>query len=159
MPGNVAAQGLYTEPLSADSVSPLHEQAPVDREHPLAPSGRVASSQPLASLPESVGVEVDSPTGPLAVRGTLLAGIATNFDVLDRALESALEEIENMGGDLAVWLDDSEATAWAAGGAAVLLAGGGYYWQRRRAGRREEADSQELSDWLITHLYEPTGRP
>ena len=101
---------------------------------------------------------VESSTNLLAARGTLLAGFATNFDVLDRALESALTEIENMGGDLAVWLDDSDATVWAAGGAAVLLAAGGFYWQRRRAARRTDAKEEDLSSWLFTHLYDPTGR-
>ena len=66
---------------------------------------------------------------PPAAHEALIAGIATNFEIVDHALQSALAEIEQMGGDLVTWLDESNNTTWAAGGAVVLLAGGGYYWQ------------------------------
>ena len=62
-----------------------------------------------------------------------------------------------MGGDLAVWLDESNATAWAAGGAAVLLASGGLYWQRRRAARCSRPQEKSCQTGLFTHLVQPDG--
>ena len=136
LPGDVLPRGLYAERSNADATAPLLEQPPLDRKEAPAPSGHVALGQPAGESPAASEVALETSAAPLVARGALLAGFATNFDVLDRAMESTLAEIENMGGDLAVWLDESNAAVWAAGGAAALMAGGGYYWKRRRAGQR-----------------------
>ena len=159
LPGDMVYRNPAAEPLNALSISPLQESPRVDHQYPPAPVRQYETSQSLADTRESSGIELKSAAAPLATGGTAIAGMAPNFDALDRALEVALDEIEKMGGDLVVWLDEPDNMAWAAGGAVVLLASGGYYWQRRRAAQRTEGNPEELSSWLFTHLYNPTGRP
>ena len=63
-----------------------------------------------------------------------------------------------MGGDLAIWLDESDTAAWATAGVVVMAAGGGFYWQRRRNGQPSDAEREDLSCWFLTHLCVPAGR-
>ena len=120
VPGDVVAGDLYSEPLDADSPAPLGEQMPGEHYDLSVLSGYDAPGPSTDDFPAPVGLEAGLAAAPPPTRGTLLGQVAANFDVLDRALESALDEIENMGGDLAVWLDESDNTAWAAAGAVVL---------------------------------------
>ena len=140
-------------------MAPLGEQMPGDRNDPLVPSRYAAPVPATGDFPPSIGLETGLSAAPPPTRGTLLGQVAVSFDVLDRALKSALEEIENMGGDLAIWLEESDAAAWTAAGAVVLVAGGGFYWQRRRGAQRPDANLEEdLSCWFLTHLCVPAGR-
>jgi hypothetical protein len=162
IPGEVVYRGPASETLNVAPVSPLQELPRAERQYPPTASGQTTqhdTSQANADTHDSSDFEMKLAATPLAIRGTLIAGMAPNFEALDRALEVALDEIENMGGDLVVWLDEPDNMAWAAGGALVVLASGGYYWQRRRASRRTADSPDELSSWLFTHLYTPSGRP
>ena len=159
VPGDLVYRGPASEALNVVSVAPLQEQPPGGHETSPAPAIRNETSRVIADTRESGGFELSSAEAPLSIRGALIAGMAPNFDALDRALEVALEEIEKMGGDLVTWLDASDSTAWITGGALVVLTSGGYYWQRRRVGRQTGTNLEEPSNWLFTHLYHPTGRP
>ena len=159
MPGDAVYRGPAAEPSNALGMLPLQELPRVDRDYVAAPSGNYEMSRLAGETHASGSFEVTPAATPLAIRGALIAGMAPNFEALDRALEVTLDEIEKMGGDLITWLDESDNMSWAIGGAVVVLAAGGYYWQRRRAGQAAEGNSEELSSWLFTHVYHPTGRP
>jgi len=100
---------------------------------------------------ESTEFVVDLSAQPLLAREALLAGIAFNADVVDRALEATLAELEQLGGSLAEWLDDAEALETAALVAAFVSAGGIYYY-RCHAAQRTGVDSDEPSNWLWLQL-------
>ncbi len=144
---------LDIEPLNADSIL-----SPDDFANAPATDAPDALRPVAGDSVESFGMESDTAAAPVPARGTLLAAIATNFEVLDRALQTALEEIENLGGELVVWLDESDTAAWATAGAVILLAGGGIYRQRRRNAQHPDASLQELPLWMFTYRYEPVGR-
>jgi hypothetical protein len=110
----------------------------------------------------AIGPVVDMPGGDpaaalLTARESLLAGIAYNFEVVDHALETALVEIEKLGGNLAGWLDDADTFACAAAVTGALLAGGAYYHRQTRGARAAGAPGEDAASWLITHACAAAG--
>ena len=159
MPADVVRRVAGAEPANTASLSPLFEHPQFNREHAAAPGNRLAPHQSANLVAEPAAMEVELPAAPSALE-TPMIGIAANFEVIDRALEAALSEIEQMGGELVAWLDNSDSFALVSAGAAVLLAGGASYsWRRRRGAQLAGGDLEEPSSWLFTHLYIPPVRP
>ena len=159
MPAGVVPRVSDAERPSAVAVLPLLEPAPLRRDPAAPPRGQSEPAQLPMDPVESRDVAMDLFAEPQA-RENLMAGVAVNFDVIDRALEMTLDEIEQMGGDFVAWLEASRTrSTLVSAGAALLLAGGGsYYWSRRRVAQLAGKDEEEPSSWLFTHLYIPSVR-
>ena len=159
LPADVVRRVAGAEPANTASLSPLFEHPQFNREHPAAPGNHLAPQQSSSTAVELGETDVELPAAPSAL-DTPMIGIAANFEVIDRALEAALSEIEQMGGELVAWLDNSDSFALVSAGAAVLLAGGASYsWRRRRGAQLAGGELDEPSSWLFTHLYIPPVRP
>jgi hypothetical protein len=154
---DLAARGLNAESFDADSMAQFGKLIPWRGGDRLLAEGQAVADAPAEDAPAEIELATATSAAAPTTRGALLDAIATNFEVLDYALKAALEEIENLGGDLAVWLDESDSAAWIAAGTVVVLAGGGYYRQRRRAIQRSEENAETVFYWYFTHLHEPTG--
>lgn len=101
-----------------------------------------------------------SPSGETA-RPPLLAGLAFNVEALDQALNAVASEIDKLGGEFAVWLEEINLPPWAAAvTAAALLSYGGRQYLKRRARQADELDqSDESSTWLFTQFQTPPLKP
>jgi hypothetical protein len=160
MPSDGLHRVVESERPSAAALLPQLDRPHVDREHLAAPSKPFAPARPAVAAAEGGDAAAEFAADRSASRDSLMAGIAVNFDVIDRALDSTLAEIEKMGGDIVAWLDEPESFAWASAVAAVVLvSGGSYYWQRRRADRRSKESLEEPSSWLFTHLCTSGAQP
>ena len=159
--GDLVYRGLSAEPLNVVSNAPLQEGQSWARSDGALSRVHYALATPQSAGEATFSIAQAVDTSAAAAEPELLvAGLAPNFAVLDRALEVALTEIEEMKDNFAAWLDEPDSLAWAAGGAAVMLAGSAYCWQRRRAGRNGSvAESEEQLGWLFLHLYDPSGGP
>jgi hypothetical protein len=155
---DTARAGIYSESTGGESISPALEQPATPLLQADAARGYVGPARFEGDQRDSGGSDADFTTPSLVTRESLLAGIATNVDAVDRALQAALEEIENMGGELVTWFDDSNTTTWVAGATMLLAAGGGYYWQRRRLNGQATPHQDEPTSWLLNHLCHPAGR-
>ena len=99
--------------------------------------------------------------GFAAQRATLLASIGFDNQAVERALDAAMSEIDQIGGDLMSWFDDYSGPSWvtAADIAAVVAAGSAYAWHDRQRRSREEDDEAVSSTWLFNRLQMPAGQP
>jgi hypothetical protein len=94
-------------------------------------------------------------------RAALLANLQLNMEAVDQALDTMVNEIERLGGELATWLDDWSLSSW--GTAATVVAafglGGRYIWRGRGRRLPQEDTDEESSSWLFTRLQSPAGQP
>ncbi len=142
------------------AVLPQLEHTPLRRETTSVARGHLEAFAPASEPASRLEAAIDLSLPTSAAAGNLMAGVAVNFEVIDRALEVTLDEIEQMGGDFVAWLDESDTFMLVSTGAAVLLASaGGYYLSRRRVASLPGKGQEEPSSWLFTHLYIPSVRP
>ncbi len=162
VPAGLTTNALYrvgdAERPAITAILPQLVRPPMHREAtPLVQRSGEMPATTREMAPVSVAAVQWSAEVPAASQ--LLAGVAVNFEVLDRALEVTLHEIEQMGGDFVAWLDESDTlTLVSAATALVLATGGSYYFSRRRGTTLPGRDEEEPSSWLFTHLYIPSVR-
>jgi hypothetical protein len=102
----------------------------------------------------------DSSHGFAAQRAALLASIGFDSQAVDRALDAAMSEIEQIGGDLMTWFDDYNSPSWAtaAGIVTAAVAGSAYVWHGRRRRSVEEEEEAISSTWLFNRFQMPAGQ-
>lgn len=121
------------------------------------------SSAAIVSAEQSAGINSKITSTTLAdlsnrgPRAALLASLPFNMEVVDQALDAMLSEVEGLGGELAMWLDDANVPPWAVAVTAMAAGGlGGHYVRRARARRSSHDDSdEESSSWLFIRLQTP----
>jgi hypothetical protein len=102
----------------------------------------------------------DSPHGFAAQRAALLASIGFDNQAVDRALDAAMSEIEQIGGDLMSWFDDYTAPSWTTAASIVTAAAAGsaYAWHGRGRRSVDEEDEAISSIWLFNRFQMPAGQ-
>jgi hypothetical protein len=104
--------------------------------------------------------EVSSAAGEVH-RAALLGNLQLNIEAVDQALDAMANEIERLGGELAMWFDDWSVSSWGTAATAVAAfgLGGRYIWRARGRRSLQEDSEEESSSWLFTRLQSPAGQP
>jgi hypothetical protein len=149
--------------LSSEAAPTPSEGAPAgnDMDSPGYAAASDAQSESLsAAAPSTTLAAAQVPASSIVERPTLLADVGFGMQAVDRAIDAALVELEELGGDLITWLDDYAPSWTTTAGAATALAAGGAYVLRSRTRRSVDKDDEEVSStWLFTRFQSPAGQP